>query len=134
VMTLALYPTADQIRALLAEPDEQPVVMVNLLRFKEKADPPDDKLSGEEVYRRYADRMVTLVESKGGRLIWAGRIDAQMIGTGGDGFQVIGLLEYPSRRSFVDIAADPEFQAISPYRESGLEGQWLFASTTESPA
>jgi hypothetical protein len=35
---IALYPTPEQIQTLLAEPPDRPVVMVNLLRFKEGAE------------------------------------------------------------------------------------------------
>ena len=120
--TIALYPTPEQIAALLSEVDDKPVVMVNLLRFK---------ASGEDDYRRYADKMVPFVESKGGRVIWLGRLNSQVIGEGGDSFQMVGLVEYPSRKVFVEIATDPYVQEIGEFRAAGLEGQWLLATTTE---
>ena len=127
---IALYPTEEQIQTLLAGPADQPVVMVNLLRFKAAADTPNEGLSGEEAYRRYAAPMIAFVTSKGGRLIWSGRVDSQVIGDGGESFQIIALVEYPSRQVFIEIAADPHFQEISVHRSSGLEGQWLIATTT----
>ena len=36
---MAIYPTPQQIETLLAGPADRPVVMVNLLRFKRRADP-----------------------------------------------------------------------------------------------
>jgi len=59
----------------MAGPADQPVVMVNLLRFKPRADAPDEGISGEEAYRRYAEPMRTFVESRGGRFLW---IDAHV--------------------------------------------------------
>ena len=120
--TIALYPTPEQIQSLLSAPDDKPVVMVNLLLLKP---------SGEADYRRYADKMVPFVESKGGRVIWLGRIDSQVIGEGGDAFHMVGLVEYPSRKVFVEIATDPYVQEIGEFRATGLEGQWLLATTTE---
>ena len=131
--TIALYPTSEQIQAVLSGPDDQPVVMVNLLRFKRRADAPDDDVSGEEAYRRYADKMIAFVESKGGRVIWTGRVDSQVIGEGGDVFHMVGLVEYPSRKAFVEIATDPFVQEIGLHRAAGLEGQWLLAATHERP-
>jgi len=128
--TIALYPTPEQIQALLAGPADEPVVMVNLLRFKPTADAPNEAQSGEDSYRRYAEKMVTFVESKGGRVIWSGRIDSQVIGDGGEVFQMVGLVEYPSRKAFVEIATDPYVQEIGADRASGLEGQWLLAATS----
>ena len=130
--TIALYPTPEQIQALLSTPDDgRPVVMVNLLRFKPTADAPDAGISGEEAYRRYVEKMVPFVQSKGGRVIWSGRVDSQVIGEGGDAFHMVGLVEYPSRNVFVEIATDPYVQEIGIHRSSGLEGQWLLATTTE---
>jgi uncharacterized protein (DUF1330 family) len=128
---MAIYPTPEQIQDLLAGPAEQPVVMVNLLRFKPHADAPDATLSGEDAYRRYADAMRAIVESRGGRFLWIGRVDSQVIGTGGEGFHLIGLVEYPSRQAFLAIATDPRVQEIGVHRTAGLESQWLIAATTE---
>lgn len=130
---MAIYPVPEQIQDLLTGPADRPVVMVNLLRFKPRADAPDEGLSGEEAYRRYADAMRTIVELRGGRFLWVGRVDSQVIGTGGEGFQMIGLVEYPSRQAFLAIATDPEVQEIGVHRAAGLESQWLIAATTEGP-
>jgi uncharacterized protein (DUF1330 family) len=128
---MAIYPTPQQIETLLAGRADQPVVMVNLLRFKARADAPDDGLSGEEAYRRYADAMRTVVESRGGRVVWVGRVDSQVIGTGGEGFHLIALAEYPSRQAFLAIATDPHVHELAVHRTAGLESQWLLATTTE---
>jgi uncharacterized protein (DUF1330 family) len=128
---MAIYPTAKQIEDLMAGPAGQPVVMVNLLRFKPRADAPEEGRSGEEAYRRYADAMRTFVASKGGRFLWIGRVDSQVIGTGGEGFHMIGLVEYPSREAFLAIATDPYVQEIGVQRAAGLESQWLIAATTD---
>jgi uncharacterized protein (DUF1330 family) len=73
--------------------------------------------------------MQAFVESKGGRFLWIGRVDSQVIGTGGEGFHMIGLVEYPSRQTFVEIATDPHVQRIGVHRAAGLESQWLIAAT-----
>jgi uncharacterized protein (DUF1330 family) len=126
---MAIYPTPEQIQALMTGPADQPVVMVNLLRFRPRADAPDEGLSGEEAYRRYAGPMQAFVESRGGRFLWIGRVDSQVIGTGGEGFHVIGLVEYPSRQAFLAIATDPHVQEIGVHRAAGLESQWLIAAS-----
>ncbi|MFO0691240.1 MAG: DUF1330 domain-containing protein [Myxococcota bacterium] len=127
---IALYPTKPQVEALLASPEKGPVVMLNLLRFKPRASEPDVGLSGAEAYQRYAVRMRALVEGHGGRFLWIGRIDSQVIGEGAEGYQVAALVEYPSRRVFVELATSAEMQEIGVHRAAGLEGQWLLATTT----
>ena len=127
---IAVYPEKEQIERLLAGPPDRPVVMLNLLSFKPRADAPDEQLSGEQAYQRYADEMVPFVESRGGRVIWTGTVDSQVIGSGAEGFHMAALVEYPSRKAFVEIATSPEVAAIGAHRAAGLEGQWLLASTT----
>ena len=122
-MQLALYPTKEQLETLLADPRPGPVVMLNLLRFKP---------GGEAAYLRYASAMRELVEGRGGRFLWSGRVTSQVLGSGGEGFEIIGLVEYPSRKAFVEIATSQEVAAIGVHRSEGLEGQWLLATTAES--
>lgn len=129
---IAVYPTREQIATLLASSDPGPVVMLNLLRFKARASEPDEGLSGAEAYQRYAGEMRKIVEAKGGRFLWVGRVDSQVMGEGAEGFHVAALVEYPSRKSFVEIATSPEVTAIGVHRAAGLEGQWLLATTTAS--
>jgi uncharacterized protein (DUF1330 family) len=126
---IALYPEADQIEALRSAGDDGPVVMVNLLRFKARADPPHDDADGETVYRRYAHRMRAIIEAAGGRFLWAGRVEGLVVGRSDVAFDLIGLVEYPSRAAFVRIAFSAEVQAIGEWRAAGLEGQWLVAAT-----
>jgi uncharacterized protein (DUF1330 family) len=127
---IALYPTKEQIEALLAGPPDRPVVMLNLLQFKPTATEPDEGMSGEQAYERYANEMTRFVESRGGRIIWSGHVDGQVIGGGAEGFHMAALVEYPSRRAFVEIAMSPKVAEIGVHRAAGLEGQWLLATTT----
>ena len=122
-MQISLYPTQEQLEALLADASDGPVVMVNLLRFKP---------GGEAAYRRYATAMRRLVEGRGGRFLWSGRITSQVVGSGGESFEIVGLVEYPSRKVFVEIATSREVAEIGVHRSEGLEGQWLLAATAES--
>src|SRR5262245_21951657 len=48
---IALYPTKEQIEALLSGPADRPVVMLNLLQFKRTATAPDEGMSGEQAYQ-----------------------------------------------------------------------------------
>jgi uncharacterized protein (DUF1330 family) len=124
-----LYPTPEQIDALLRGPADVPVMMVNLLRFKERAGAPDEGVSGIEAYQRYGAPMRRIVEERGGRFLWMGRVDSFVIGASDTPFDVVALVEYPSRRVFVEIINDPRVLEIGAHRAAGLEGQWLIATT-----
>ena len=127
---MTIYPTPEQFQELMNGPQDTPVVMLNLLRFKPKADASHEGDTGQEAYGRYVAEMRKFVESKGGRFVWAGRVDSQLIGEGGEGFRVVGLVEYPSRAAFAKIAQDPFVtENIGKHRAAGLEMQWLIAMT-----
>jgi uncharacterized protein (DUF1330 family) len=128
---MAIYPTPEQLKKLMEGPQDQPVVMLNLLRFKPKADASHAGDSGQQAYNRYATQMQKFVESKGGRFIWAGRVDSQVIGEEADeSFDTAALVEYPSRKAFLKIVNDPHVtEDIGKHRSAGLESQWLLATT-----
>jgi len=126
---MSIYPTPEQFKTLLEGPPDQPVVMLNLLRFKEKADAPDEGLSGAAAYQRYGDQMRKIVESHGGRILWSGRVDSMLIADADPGYHAVALVEYPSRKKFVEIATSAEVAAIGVHRTAGLESQWLIATT-----
>ncbi len=128
-MRIAQYPSAEQIQELLKGPADTPVVMVNLLRFKERADAPDAGLAGIDAYRLYGEPMRRIVEERGGRFLWMGRVDSFVIGASDARFDAVALMEYPSRRAFVEIVNDPRVREIGAHRAAGLEGQWLIATT-----
>ena len=127
---MAIYPNKEQIEELMKGPADQPVVMVNLLKFKERADESEGDASGQVAYGRYAEQMRKVVESQGGRFIWAGRVDSKVIGEDGDQeFDVVALVEYPSRQKFLEIAGSQKVREIGEHRSAGLEMQWLIATT-----
>lgn len=126
---MAIYPNREQIEELLKGPADQPVVMINLLRFKPKADATEGDATGQEAYGRYAEQMRKVVESGGGRFIWAGRVDSMVIGEEDPGFHVVALVEYPSRQKFLEIVGSDRVREIGEHRSAGLESQWLLAST-----
>lgn len=126
---MAIYPTPERIQKLLESPSEEPFVMVNLLRFKARATAPDEGLSGADAYQLYGAKMRGIVERHGGRILWTGRVDAIVIEDGAQSYDAVALVEYPSRKAFVQIATSAEVNEIGVHRAAGLDSQWLIAAT-----
>jgi uncharacterized protein (DUF1330 family) len=125
---MATWPTPEQIETFLAGPPDEPVVMLNMLQFKEQADASHDGMTGEEAVLLYSRAMKDFVEAHGGSFVLAARVQSQVIGEGGEGFQFVGVMRYPSRKAYLELAGDPKIAAtIGKHREAGLESQWLFA-------
>ena len=127
-----LYPAPAQLMPLATDTTAGPVVMLNLLKFRSRAEYSDgraDDISGREAYMRYADLMQKIVEGAGGRFIFAGDVQGLVVGAVEELWDVVGIVEYPSRAEFFRIATSPEVQEIGVHREAGLEGQLLIPLT-----
>ena len=121
----AIRPNKAQFMELLASPDEGPVVMLNLLKFKEKAD--GGAASGASEYGKYGEAVVQMVEARGGKVLWMGRADQVLIGDPAEVWDSVALVQYPSRKDFVDMVSTPEYEQAHEHRESGLARTVLIA-------
>lgn len=90
--------------------DGDPVVMLNLLAFKPEG--------GKERYMEYGAAVAPLLEKAGGRIVFAGAASAALIG--GGGWDLVALVEYPSRQAFLEMIGSPEYQAIAHLRTEAL--------------
>lgn len=125
---MATWPTHEQLVTFLSGPADTPVVMLNMLNFKPRADASHEGLTGQEAVMQYSRAMREFVEARGGTFVLAANIDSQLIGEGGEHFEFVGIMRYPSRQAYVQLAGDPEVAAtIGKHRDAGLESQWLFA-------
>jgi uncharacterized protein (DUF1330 family) len=125
----AVYPTADGIKSLTSKGAAGgPITMVNLLKFRAKAEYKDgrpEEISGRDAYMRYASEMRKIVGSAGGRFVFAGQVTGLVIGEVEELWDVVAIVEYPSRAVFQRLLMSPEVQAIGVHREAGLAGQLL---------
>lgn len=130
---MPIGPTKEQIQALLDSDLEAPVVMLNLLKFAERAggDGGDggDEQSGRDSYTRYGDRVRSMLEKVGGRILWQGRADSVVIGGDADDWDAVILVEYPSRKAFIDMTSSPKYEEVSKDRTAGLADSRLIAMT-----
>lgn len=128
----AVYPRGEQLAALVAQAGDGPIVMLNLLKFRERAvykDGRETNLTGREAYMLYGEQMAPHVVARGGKLHFQGAIGSLVIGEAGELWDVAALMEYPSAKAFVEIATSPEVAAFAVHREAGLEGQLLIQCT-----
>jgi len=132
----AVAPTPARMASMLAKDIEGPISLVNLLRFKEKAEYLDGRetdLTGAEAYALYGARMVQWVTSHGGRLLYGGQGQHLVLGEVEELWHSVGIMEYPSAQAFIDIVSAPEVAEWGVHRTAGLSGQLLIA-VTAAPA
>ena len=122
----AVMPPRTQAIAFFSGPEDGPFVMVNLLKFKPKAeyaDGADAHLSGAEAYRRYAEAVAPMIEALGGRIRFDGEVTGILIGEVEELWDMVALAEYPSLAAFFAMATSPAMHAIEHHRKAGLAGQ-----------
>ena len=122
----AVYPGPAQIDAFFGAPEDGPFVMVNLLKFKpraEYADGADTHLTGAQAYARYGEAVGKLVGGLGGQVRYSGEVTGLMLGEVEDLWDMVALAEYPSLAAFQAMATSPAYQAIEHHRTAGLAGQ-----------
>lgn len=122
----AVMPSPEQAMGFFGGPEDGPFVMVNLLKFKDRAEYPDGSdshISGFEAYMRYGDEVRKLVEGLGGRVRYQGRVTGLLLGEVEDLWDVVALAEYPSLAAFQQMAMSPAMHAIEHHRVAGLAGQ-----------
>jgi uncharacterized protein (DUF1330 family) len=131
---MSVLPTEQQLAGLTASTDESPVVMLNLLRFKERADGIDEGLSGAEAYARYSAGTEPFLRAVGGHLRAALRAEEAVIGPEGREWDLVLLVEYPSRAKFMEMAANPEYLKVHAHREAAIADSRLIpcSDLTES--
>lgn len=124
---------AEALAAMAAGDPDEAVVMLNLLRYRETALPGHgvDGLSGREAYGVYGRRFAELHPRFGGEPVWMGRAGRTVIG--GEEWDLVMLVRYPSRRQFVAMMNDPDYQAIAPIRAAALADSRLVETTQLLP-
>jgi uncharacterized protein (DUF1330 family) len=106
-------------------PDNGPVVMVNLVRFREKS--ADGNGSGWDAYVRYSEITMRLIKARSGTVLWAGKPEGYAFGEG-PRWDYVVLVQYPSRAAFLDMMASPEYALANAHRESGVEDHVILAA------
>jgi uncharacterized protein (DUF1330 family) len=89
---------------------EGPVTMLNLLAFQ-----PD---GGRERYMEYGEAVAPLLDKVGGRLVFQGPASPVVLGE--RSWDLILLVEYPTRQAFLDMVGSSEYQAVAHLRTEAL--------------
>ena len=136
----SIDPTADQVRALRDAPDDQPITMVNLLKFRAQARYEDGEAAprtGREAYARYKHAFTETVGAVSqAQVMFSGPVQQVFIGQAGtpeaDWDEVL-VVRYPSRKAFLKMVSDPDYQQITHLRSGALVEAVLQPTTVWKP-
>ncbi|MGO1503305.1 MAG: DUF1330 domain-containing protein [Marinobacter sp.] len=127
----AVNPTQDQLKQVLADtPKDQPVVMLNLLRFRDKASYDDEsrELSGREAYQLYMREAAASVSAVGAEVIWSGRSVGSLIAPPDESWDQALLVRYPSIDAFMAMIESSEYKGVVKHRTAAVSDSRLVAN------
>ena len=109
-------PNLEELESLRDEVGDGPVVLVNLIKFRE----PD----GLERFGDYARLTAPLLEKAGTEVVYSGKAGPSLSGVEWD---MVGLVRFPSIDAFVEMIGSPLYQAeAGPLRKKAVERTiWL---------
>ena len=108
----------DQFEALAANKNQEPFVMLNLLKFKSER--------GREDYFRYIKESGSFVEGVGAKVIYFGKANELL--NGSETWDIVMLVQYPSRKAFLEMINNPGYLKAHEWREKALEEAVLYAT------
>ena len=110
---MPIEPDMDQlqeIRSVAGAPEDGPLVMLNLNRYKDR-----------DAYLRYGEVAARVLDKLGGRILWHAPAHQTVIGDDSDLYDEVIAVWYPSAESFISLVSDPEIAAARADRVAGLE-------------
>ncbi len=119
-------PTREQFDAFKALPRDTPIMMINLVRYRDHAAYPDDHpyaaqgLTGADAYRRYSKESGPIFARVGGTILWTGRPEAVLTGTSDAQWDAAFIARYPNAAAFLEMVTDPDYRAAVINRQAAV--------------
>jgi len=118
--------------ATTAPEDDGPVWMVNLMKYRATADYADGRestISGQEADDLYSP--IDSLTAVGAAPVFFGEVQQQLLGHDVT-WDRIGVVKYPTRKSFIDMQSLPSFQTSHHHKDAGME-QTIVIGTQPMP-
>jgi len=109
------------IKLATTPPDEDgPVWMVNLMKYREKADYADGRsadITGREADDLYAP--FGPLKAIGAEIVFVAEVDSQFLNDTPK-WDRVAIVKYPTRRSFIEMQTRKDFQELHHHKEAGM--------------
>jgi len=123
---LHIEPTEAFLKSLADRPGDEPMVALNLNRYRKRAAYPagtaDADVSGRTAYARYGMIAMQAIVATGGRILWAANAAEVAIGCEHDRYDEVVAVWYPSRAAFLGLERFPGYrEAMELHRRAAIE-------------
>ncbi len=109
---MAINPTGPGLKAFLEAAPDEPVVMLNLLRFRQDG--------GRESYQRYLSMFGRYAADVGAEVLYYGDGNEALVAEAGQAWDAVLLVRYPTRRAFSEMVRNPAYQQGTHLRDDAL--------------
>lgn len=122
-------PTEAQLTQFGEQDLDAPIAALNLFWFNERAryEPADPEygtdaadVTGEQAFVAYGQVAAAVMVKLGGRVVMSATVDQIMIGPETLRCDRAALMFFPTRRAYLQMTEDPDFQAASRHRRAAL--------------
>ncbi|MCA0927566.1 DUF1330 domain-containing protein [Ruegeria profundi] len=126
-MTTFIDPDRAQFEAFKSLDRDHPIEMLNLVKFREKAEYPtghklaDAGLSGAQAYRKYGSETAPIIARLGASILWRGAFQTTLIGPQDETWDEVFIARYPTAHAFLEMVTDPVYQAAVIHRQAAVE-------------
>lgn len=120
-MPYYIDPERDQFEAFKDLPRDEPIIMLNFLRFRDKALYEDGReATGAEAYAAYGRESSPVFRRVGGEIIWRGRPEVMLIGPKDRHWDLIFIARYPTAGAFLEMVTDPDYRIAVKHRQAAV--------------
>ena len=121
-----ISPNPAATEAFAKLPQDEPIHMLNMIRFKDKAGYADDSgfadkgWSGARAYEEYGNRIRHIADRVGSSIVYAGVPQLSMIGPDGESWDAIFVVRYPDAAAFNALVTDAEYLQHAFHRTAAV--------------
>ncbi|SPJ30179.1 DUF1330 domain-containing protein [Falsiruegeria mediterranea] len=125
--TKYIDPEREQFEAFKALDRDQPIEMLNLVKFRERAAYPAEHplasagLTGAEAYSNYGIDTAPIIMRLGASIVWRGSMQAVLIGPSDEHWDEVFVARYPTAHAFLEMVTDPDYQRAVIHRQAAVE-------------
>jgi uncharacterized protein (DUF1330 family) len=120
-MSCYVDPDRDQFEAFKALPRDVPVMMLNLLKFRDKAIYADGReVTGAQAYAAYGRESAPVFQRVGGEIVWRGKPELMLIGPKDKHWDMIFVARYPNAGAFLEMISDPAYRIAVKHRQAAV--------------
>ena len=125
-MTAYIDPSREGFDAFKALPRDEPIHMLNLLRYRDLATYPEGHehagkgWSGRRAYQEYGRTSGPIFRRVGGGIVWRGAFQCMVTVPGDKHWHDAFVAEYPDSAAFFAMLKDPDYQLAVANRTAAL--------------